>query len=491
MAESREMHGRSAVYIDYDAETVERDILGAVEDARAVHDTNAADISYLYDYYRGDQPILDREKTYNTEIMNMIVENRAKEISDFKVGYLLSAALQYIDAAANDADEGVDNSDLRTLNRWMRECSKDAVDLEVAFWQSVCGTAYRMVSPKDAEKVAEGGSPFDVMCLDPRYTFVAYTSSPDHTPVLGATYVVDSDGDETMYAYTASTAYVITGDGVQSKEPHMLGQVPIVEYPMGPARMGDFEPVIPILDAINTIQSSREDAVEQFVQAIMVMEGVDPGDVPTFLANLRENGGMVLPEGGKAYYLTLEMDQGQNQALVDGLYDAALRICGMPNSKSAYNTSDTGAAVVLRDGWSATEAVACRTETWFKRSERMFLDIVIDFCVLVGGLSLAREDVDIRFPRRNYTNDSSNVDNLIKMLSSDWIRPEFAYEHSNLTPDPHSEYLLAKAWHDAREQEEVDALVSQASRTFGVQDGAEQDDAMTEPLNGAGDGDEA
>lgn len=478
MSESRELHGRSAVYIDYDRETVAKDFLAALDKASQGHDSNAGDISYLYDYYRGDQPILSRVKTYNTDIMNMIVENRAKEISDFKVGYLLSAALQYIDAAANDADEDADSSDLRTLNRWMRECSKDACDLEVAFWQSICGTAYRMVSPKDAEDVAEGGSPFDIMCLDPRYTFVAYSSSPDHVPLIGATYVTDSDGNKTTYAYTADTAYVVVNGDIVSQEQHMLGQVPVVEYPMGPARMGDFEPVIPILDAINTIQSSREDAVEQFVQAIMVMEGVDPGDVPTFLASLKENGGLVLPEGGKAYYLTLEMDQAQNQTLVDGMYDAVLRICGMPNSKSAYNTSDTGAAVVLRDGWSATEAVACRTETWFKRSERRLLDIVIDFCSLVGGLSLAREDVDIRFPRRNYTNDSSNVDNLIKMLSSDWIRPEFAYEHSNLTPDPHSEYLLARAWHDAQEDADVESLAPERERTFGVQDGAEQDDAL-------------
>ena len=442
MSESRELHGRSAVYIDYDRETVAKDFLAALDKASQGHDSNAGDISYLYDYYRGDQPILSRVKTYNTDIMNMIVENRAKEISDFKVGYLLSAAL------------------------------------EVAFWQSICGTAYRMVSPKDAEDVAEGGSPFDIMCLDPRYTFVAYSSSPDHVPLIGATYVTDSDGNKTTYAYTSDTAYVVVNGDIVSQEQHMLGQVPIVEYPMGPARMGDFEPVIPILDAINTIQSSREDAVEQFVQAIMVMEGVDPGDVPTFLASLKENGGLVLPEGGKAYYLTLEMDQAQNQTLVDGMYDAVLRICGMPNSKSAYNTSDTGAAVVLRDGWSATEAVACRTETWFKRSERRLLDIVIDFCSLVGGLSLAREDVDIRFPRRNYTNDSSNVDNLIKMLSSDWIRPEFAYEHSNLTPDPHSEYLLARAWHDAQEDADVESLAPERARTFGVQDGAEQDDAL-------------
>ena len=76
----------------------------------------------------------------------------------------------------------------------------------------------------------------------------------------------------------------------------------------------------------------------------------------------------------------------------------------------------------------------------------------------LGGTNLLPTDVDIRFPRRNYTNDSANVTNLISMLSSDWITPEFAYAHSNMCADPHHEYLLAKEWHDTQEQEDVDAL---------------------------------
>jgi hypothetical protein len=78
----------------------------------------------------------------------------------------------------------------------------------------------------------------------------------------------------------------------------------------------------------------------------------------------------------------------------------------------------------------------------------------------LGGTNLLPVDVDIRFPRRNYTNDSANVTNLISMLSSDWITPEFAYAHSNMCADPHHEYLLAKEWFASHEQEEVNALAN-------------------------------
>ena len=95
---------------------------------------------------------------------------------------------------------------------------------------------------------------------------------------------------------------------------------------------------------------------------------------------------------------------------------------------------------------------------YYKLSERQFLNLMITLSNTLGGTNLLLTDVDVRFPRRNYTNDSANVTNLISMLSSDWITPEFAYAHSNMCADPHHEYLLAKEWHDAQEQEDVNAL---------------------------------
>lgn len=455
--ESRQLNGRSALYTDAE-EVTAQNVQDVIEDVSGKWNGNQGDISYLYDYYRGIQPILDRTKTYNKEICNKVVENRAKEISDFKTGYLLSAPIQYIDARANDSAETMENSDIARLMEWMRSEGKDASDMEVAFWQSVCGTAYRMVSPRDGWTSADATSPFQIIVLDPRYTYVVYSSSPDHRPMLGVTYYEDKDGNRTTYAYTDSSVFVIDKDGNVSTESHQMGRMPIVEYPSGPTRLGDFEPVVPMLDAINTTQSSRIDGVEQFVQAIMVLEGMDPGDLEQFLTDVKEMGAFRMPTGGKASYLTLDMDQTSTQTLVDGMYNAVLKICGMPNPHAGYNTQDTGAAVILRDGWSATEAVASRTETWFKRSERAFLDMAIDFCDIVGGLHLEHRDVGIMFPRRNYTNDSANVDNLVKLLSLDWISPEQAFEHSNMFPDPHSEFLRAKAWHDEQETRDVTSL---------------------------------
>ena len=57
-------------------------------------------------------------------------------------------------------------------------------------------------------------------------------------------------------------------------EPQILG-IPIIEYPANKARLGAFEIVLPLLDAINTVESNRLDGVEQFVQALMLFHNVD------------------------------------------------------------------------------------------------------------------------------------------------------------------------------------------------------------------------
>lgn len=472
MAQLREnLYGRTVLYTD-ELEIDDSNVGKVLADAINDHEQNSTDIDYLYQYYKGDQPINTREKTYNTEINNKVTVNRASEIVDFKVGYLLSAPIQYIDSANNDRIETVEASDLDTLTRYCMLEDKDTSDLEVAQWQSICGRAFRMILPK--EETLEGESPFAIYTLDPRNTEVVYSSKMGHKPMLAFTSVTLSDNTVLYYCYTAANFYVLDKDGndmsddLTKSAPHALGMIPIIEYPANEARLGDFEQVLSLLNAVNTVTSNRVDGVEQFIQAILCMEGMQiehsqeqsQADAElAFMQQVREVGGMMIPTGSKAYYLSLELNQQQTETLVQSMYDQILTIVGMPNrNMSDSSTSDTGSAVILRNGFSEAEARARIRENYYKRSERKFLNLMIIMSNTLGGTNLLPTDVDIRFPRRNYTNDSANVTNLISMLSSDWITPEFAYAHSNMCADPHHEYLLAKEWHDTQEREDVDAL---------------------------------
>lgn len=473
---SRELYGRAVIY--YDTDVVDSSNVAEILEASYEKFGDVQEeVEYLYDYFKGKQDILNRTKVYNTEILNMIVENRAAEIVNFKTGYLLSAPIQYIDNTS--ADESID-SGLASITKWCMQENKDASDLEVARWQSICGTAYRMITQNSEE--TEDGSPFKIDTLDPRNTFVVYSSRLGHKPLMGVNFVDLGDDKLLFYVYTPTELFVLNEkyeNATDEQNPsgaHAYGAIPIIEYPLNESRIGDFEQVISLLDAINNCESDRADATEGFVQSILCLEniGIEPQGNETqaqaeanFMTQLKEIGGMFVPKDGKVYYISPpQLNQEQTQTQVDALYDAVLTICGMPNRNGGSSTSDTGAAVILRDGWSAAESRARSTEIYFRKSERKFLDIMINICNNIGGLDVAPSDVDIRFPRRNYTNDSANVSNLITLLANDWVRPEFAYEHCNLTPDPHKEYLLAKKWHDEQmaSEAEEESSVGESAR---------------------------
>ena len=75
--------------------------------------------------------------------------------------------------------------------------------------------------------------------------------------------------------------------------------------------------------------------------------------------------------------LAAELDQEQTQTLIDYMYQTMLNIIGMPNRNGGTSTSDTGSAVIMRDGWESAEARAKLDEMAFKASETEFLKQVL------------------------------------------------------------------------------------------------------------------
>jgi hypothetical protein len=82
---SRQFSGRKVIYSS-ECEITSENVIEVLKKAVSVHLTNSSDINYLYRYYRGNQPILQRVKKFRPEINNKIVENHALEIVDFKKG---------------------------------------------------------------------------------------------------------------------------------------------------------------------------------------------------------------------------------------------------------------------------------------------------------------------------------------------------------------------------------------------------------------------
>lgn len=454
-------------------------VVDALDEALSTHRGNAVQIDYLWKYYKGKQPVLDRVKDVRPEINNKVVENHAQEIIAFKVGYQLAEPLQYTCRKADDEGYKKRLRDVNELNALMFAEDKASCDRDLFEWMCVGGVCCRMVEADSEYDVEDGGAPFEIFTLDPRFGFVAYSRDYRHRPVLGVLCAFDEDGKEIFNVFTDKKAYLISQGKIIESEAHTYGRIPIVEYRLNNARMGVFEPVLGLLDAINAVESNRMDGIEQTVQALMKFVNVDI-DADGF-KDMLALGAIKITSNesvkGDVDVIKNDLDQSQTQVTKDDLYQAIVNICGMPNRSGASgSSSDTGAAVLLRDGWTLAESHAKSYELQIKRAERDMLRVALAICEQSKDcdIDLRIRDIELAFNRRNYENLLVKSQVLTTMLKSSQIHPELAFQSCGLFTDPEAAYTMSEE-HAREKREEYEKTVAAS-----LDAGDEPDDATNQ-----------
>ena len=440
-------YGRTVIYSDL-SYIDESNVIDALYQAIPTFQKNQTEIRWLYNYFKGNQPILNRKKEVRPEINNMIVENHASEIVTFKTGYLIGEPIQYINYGQTEISEG-----LNLLNRYMNAENKPTRDAELATWFHICGTAYRMALPDGNGEMDE--APFEIYTLDPDETFIVYASSIGHKALMGV-YVTKIQNVPHYHVFTDRAKFEIVNREIIDTKYHILGMIPIIEYPLNRERIGAFEIVIPLLDAINTTASNRLDGIEQFIQALLVLKGIDIENEDYL--KLKELGGILVPENGSVDYLVQELNQMETQTLVDYMYQTVLVIVGMPNRNGGTSTSDTGSAVIMRDGWESAEARAKLTETVFDESEMRFLRLILNIVTTFRDVDLKLSSIEIKFTRRNYQNLLEKVQALMMILGSDKVHPKLGFELCGAFTDPEYAYKISAEYYEEQQRKQLEEL---------------------------------
>lgn len=461
------LFGRNKIYTTAEKITKEN-VIAELGDAFALHIENMNDMDFLYWYRRGVQPILSREKIVRPEINNKIVENHASEIVAFKNGYFLTQPAFYV----SRKKEKEATEKIKVLNEYLYLSGKQQADNEVSDWFHTVGVGVIYVTPYQ-----DDACPVRAYALDPRSSFVVYSSRPGNEPMMGVNVVrqgkIDNTTDKVAFdVYTKNEVFRIKGTVVNSKlgsldlaksteiesvEMNVLGEIPIIEYQYENNRMGSFEAVLPMLDAINAVQSNRIDGIEQFIQSLMVFYNCQLGEdekgeklTPT---HIREAGAIFLKSIGQdkadLKILSEQLDQSQTQVLIENLYERVLTICGMPSTtKGGTSTSDTGAAVLYRDGWYQADTFARCTEDLFKEANKRFDKVFINILNNKANLGIGLADFELQFVR----NETANI--LVKTqaalnLKSLGFSPELAFAKSGVSNDPVADVENSKTYIDS------------------------------------------
>ena len=482
--ESPKLHGRRQIFTGESVIT-DDNVIDVLEKALPVHRINRAEEIYLYDYMRGIQPVLWRTKVYNQEINNKIVINLANQIVNFKASEFAGEPIQYVSRSSKKSIPGK----VSQLNSMMLTEGKQSKDFEMAKKMFCGGVGYRLTIHDQlrsgADLVAKNNSsdyldeaPFEIYVPDPWNTFVVRYNDVSKRVVMGVTYTF-KDMPESNVEYTVYTPNVTYTIGEQdgklkitNRVKHNFGLISLVEYPCNPERMGAFEVVLDLLDAYNLAASNRADAIDQFIQALMVFDGIDveEGDI----TKMKALGAVKLPPaqsnvgggGRRLYYLNEQLDQSQTQTFVNDMYKTILQIVGMPAQGDGNNSdSSNNGAIIMKNGWWHAEARMLETQDMWKASEAEFLKIVLKICAETNALTgLKVSDMEPKFWRQSYE------DLLVKTQSFSTLRsagmPAIqAFTYSHLSKDPESDAIIYDAYQEelAQRLDENNGILTEES----------------------------
>ena len=454
------MHfGRQVILTD-ERDITAQNVMQVLTDAMAIHEQNRADCQFLTQYEKGDQPILGREKNVRSDINNKVVENHAASIVNFVTGYGFGQPIQYVQRADKDSSgEPVERDDagIQLLNEMLHEQTKSSKDYRLAFLFGVNGVSYRLVLPSRRTRgpVAKQ-SLFDVLTLDPRTTFVVYSNDVYRDPVMAVSYQTKAGLGSTAKVYgvyTADKIYTIDSEHPEAMrvKDNPIGIIPIIEYRYDEDRMGAFEKVIPLLDALNTTASNRVDGLEQFIQSLLVILEAEVDD--DTIAHAAEIGGICISSNSENKHadiklLQASLDQVGSQSLADDQLTKVWEISGVPGRNAdAQNT--TGEAVLLSSGWQLAETAMKSREHIFEESEMRALEVMLAIIAADPHApaelkSLRLSDIEIKFSR-NRTDGLMTKVQALQILFDAGILNKHALEACGLWSD------VQTIWQDSKD----------------------------------------
>ena len=275
--------------------------------------------------------------------------------------------------------------------------------------------------------------------LDARSAFVVYDDTVEHAPLLGITRRdtfdarLERTGEEvTLYTDRLIVHMKRTGRETPRetmREAHYFGGVPVVEYWNNAREEGDFEPVMGLIDAYDTLQSDRVNDKQQFTDAVFVLKGVgalgvDDTEEETVDADgtaiaagaagkeaedpsvrLRRTRTLFLPgDGADAQFVTKPDAESGNELLRMSLKSDIHKLCLVPDLTDEQFAGNVS-GVAMRFKLLGLEQLTKIKERWFREGLRTRLRLFCAFLARKGTAALNAEKVQITFSRSLPVND--------------------------------------------------------------------------------------
>ena len=368
----------------------------------------------LQQYYQTKNAILNRQMADPTKPNNKIANPYANLITSTLTGYFIGEPISY-----NAEDENM-LQELRMLFEYNDEADENA---ELAKNASIYGIAYELLYMEEQADPLMGRPMLRFKALDPLECIPIYDDTIEHNLFCFiryyTTYDILTDKELMVVELTTDkeTRRYLAGSGgsliFQDATSHYFGMVPVAIYKNNEEGIGDFEPVISLIDAYDTMESDSVNDFEYFVDAYLALYGftAEPEDV----RKMKENRVLLMDEGTSAEWLVKNTNDANLENMKNRLDRDIHKFSHCPDM-SDENFAGNSSGIAIQFKMLGTENLISIKERKFKKGLQQRLELMAQIQGLLGATFDWRA-IDIIF-KRNIPTDLSGLADVVNKLSN-------------------------------------------------------------------------
>lgn len=396
------------VYLPKDTEINEELILKLIKK----HKDNIPRYTALQGYYEGKAKIFERTKDYYKS-NNKLKLDYASYIVDIFLGMFLGNPVSYT-VAEDYKDQMVLVQEIYDLNDEQDE------NTELAKMASIKGRGYEIVYLDE-----DGAICFNEVRPENMVYILDDSIRPEP---LFAIYFVEKEvenkkyTDVTVYSKDYITEYRQKGNDLNliDERPNSFKDVPVVEFLNNDEGIGDFERVIPLIDAINLAQSDTANDFEDFTNAILILYGMVHADEED-VQKMMDDGVIVLDEvGGKqgAQWLIKEINDVATENYKNRLDSDIHKFAKVPNM-SDENFAGNVSGESMKYKLFATDQVIASKQRKFKSALQRRNKLILSVLGIAKGLNdFTYRDISIIFNDNKPYNELDNINTVKTALDA-------------------------------------------------------------------------
>ena len=485
----------------------------------STHKKNAEKIKFLYNYFLGEQDILDKRRQHkiNEENNHQEIENHASRQVEFKTGFLCGERRDY----THKSD--VDSDDLIYLDRYFTDCKFFSKDADLKEWIYATGIGVTHTSPRTDIIVSDGfdeltqttktryaradegydveyEAPFTFDCVDPSENFVVYSSSFGKESLFSVSYVdtdLSTENDEypiigkELLIETRYASFRFKSDKwfrnffwnrpeeVEIKVKN-LRYLPLIEFSVNKDRIGIVEKNRSSFNTINLFRSAVNDMVVDNSNAILVFKNVDIKSEE--VQEMRKAGAIIISDSQTARTsgstadlktVTIEMELDKMSTYLDQVVQNCYDIAGVPLASGQVTSGgDTGQARLLGGGWNNAYIIIHKEIQTLLGQDYDQLKLILMLCKQVTNCPIDKlyaSQIDINYRVNQNDNYLVKTQGMLNLYQMD-CDPEFIMKTGGLSNDIKTD---AKAWREnierkKAEQTEIENQRSNTTQTIEV-----------------------